>query len=170
MKKNITTFMTAILLIISWIGLLFWGRVAPTAFMPYSDVLEAMRPQFGTWQRSVNDFFQYTWAKEFLSFLGIGINMIFVGYAIYRFRDKRNELMVVLLYLAFSNLVFFLVFLLLTLYMPAGGELSFLKPLGQYRPGYEFTYKYILADVIILLIWILVQIKITILLKAPPKD
>jgi len=170
MKRNITAFMTAILLIISWICLFFWGRVVTTAFMPYSDVLEAMRPPLGTWQRSLNDFFQYTWAKEFLSFLGIGISVIFVGYAIYRFRDKRNELMVVLLYLALSNLVFFLVFLLLTLYIPAGGELSFLKPLGQFRPGYEFTYKYILADVITLLIWILAQIKITILLQVTPND
>ncbi len=160
MKRNITAFITAILLIVSWIGLLFWGRLVPTAFMPYSDVLEAMRPPSGTWQRSLNDFFQYTWAQEFVSFLGIGISIIFVGCAIYRFWDKRNELMVVLLYLTLSNLALFLVSLLLTLYMPAGGELSFLKPLGQYRPGYELTYKYILVDVLSLLIWVLIQIKI----------
>ena len=167
MKRNITAFMTAILLIMSWIGLLFWGRFVPTAFMPYSDVLETMRPPSGTWQRALNDFFQYTWVQEFVSFLGFGISMIFVGYAIYRFRNKGTELMVVLLYLALSNLALSLVFLLLTLYIPAGGELSFLKPLGQYRPGYELTYKYILADVLTLLIWISIQIKILLMGLEP---
>jgi len=160
MSKKISLTIVMFLLLFSWIALYQWGNISIGAYAPYENTPPTRRPPLGTWQRHLNDFFCRKPMNHSLSYVLIAIALGFTIYAIWKLYRHKDILWTTLLKLSLGNLALVVLSAVAVLYLPTSVEIRLLKPQGQYRPGYEFTYEYIVLDIVMCSLWVYYNFKV----------
>ena len=153
-----------LLLLGSWVvvlGLLdLWVGDGP--LVPYASaaMLSWERPPTNTWQRQLNDYFAW---PPFIARRGacLCVGLSLALFSVTWLRISKSAAAVIHLGLGFtlSNLLFVVVMLVGMSWVNLLPDLALLDPPG-YRPGYGSTYKYILAGIFWLLLWLVLQARV----------
>jgi hypothetical protein len=143
-------------LLTSWALLFFWLMLATELiFAPWDTAVT--RPEIGTWQRTLNDFFETSPGNFSLAMLGVGASIVLTLTAIKRGYSN-------LLRLAGINLLCFGV--LITVFTPVAllNNVIFPYPPVLYDPTYEGYHRSLLPGGVMLAIcagWLLWQRRLT---------
>lgn len=140
------------LLLFSWGALFGWITefVVDGTLVPYAGITPPERPPADTWQRQLNDYFDWPPFRERRpAWLSVGVSLVLFGVALRRIPRSSAAIIRLGLGFALSNLLFIVVLLVSQPLVDFLPELSFLDPPG-YRAGYGWTYKFIVADSLLL--------------------
>ena len=155
-RQGVALALGGLLLVLSWAALFGWiNEFAILSLIPYDDVWPEFRPSPETWQRQLNDFFErppWRYLPACLS-VGISVALFLVHSRTYKLPAARIRLEVGF---ALSNF-------LVTLAMVKFDFLDFLPVLPcllvyDYEVGgYGWTYRFILADTLLVGLWLALQ-------------
>ncbi len=140
---------SVLILLFTW-WILFIGVGFTTwSLAPYDSTLLEHHPPLGTWQRSMNDFFESPPGSYLPSTLVVGASVLLVVVALYRATGTSFECAKMILAFAASNILgsiaLFLVFF-------ADLPLNLTPP-----PGYGWTIKFLMPQFVLLVLLFLFQ-------------
>ena len=159
-KQSLILVVGILLLIFSWVALFFWiDRFVMLSFIPYDDVMPEARPPIGTWQRQLNDFFEKPPGRHLPAWLIVGASIAIFIVALGRAPQSPAVSIRLGLSFALSNLLLIVAMVFSTLILGSLPlELPSLNPMYDYHPGYGWTFKFILADTLLLGLWLALQV------------
>lgn len=141
---------------LTYVGLFWWLReITQWTLVPYDDIEPDLRPPKDTWQRQLNDYFEVTYQQ--VAWLFVGSSAV-----LYLIALNRSKVLVERVWLgigfAASNLMLMVTMGLCAYLLSPLPPLSFLEPTGHWVPGYGWTYKFIVGNVMLLSCWLWVQV------------
>ena len=150
----------SLLLFSSWVILFFWIReFAILSMIPYDDVMPEARPSPRTWQRQLNDFFERSPWRQVPAWLITGSSIVAFLIVLVRSSLSFSECTRFSIMLAILNFSFISAMVLISVVLASVRlTLPFLNPPYDYHPGYGWTFKFILADILLLGIWLTAQV------------
>ncbi len=155
LKSRAILTLVLLLLVFSWLALFVWlNGFAILSLIPYDDTAPEARPPADTWQRQLNDFFERPPWRNLPAWFLVGISVLLFITAVIRTSPVSRTRLGLLF--AFSNLAVVVAMALSTYILSPLPTLRFLEP-GYYRPGYGWTYRFILMDAVLLAGWLFLQ-------------
>lgn len=147
-----------LLLVLSWLVLFWWlDEFAILSLVPYDDVMPEARPSPDTWQRQLNDTFEIPPWRHVPAWLLVSVSIALFIIALGRTSKWPAVGVRLELYFALSNFLFVAVSFLSGFALVFLPNLPVLKAGEYYPPGYEWTYRFILADTVFLILWLVLQ-------------
>lgn len=146
-------------LVLSWLVLFRWlDEFAILSLVPYDDLMPEDRPPPGTWQRSLNDTFESPPWRHVPAWFLVSVSIALFIITAFGRTSKWSVGSVVRLGLGFalSNILLVAVMFLSGFAAALLPSMPSLEP-GLYPPGYGWTYKFILADLVLLAFWLVLQ-------------
>jgi len=142
---------TALALILSWIGLAWVGEVVSWSLAPYDTTpLERWPPQ-GTWQRDVSDFFQYSVGSSMLAAIFVGLSLALFLIALRKMPNSSGGWLRLMIGFALAN------FAIAASVTVSGFVMAGLPVELTPYPGYGWTVKFLVPEVFLLGLWIRLQ-------------
>lgn len=134
----------ALVLLLSWAGLLHIGDFISWSLAPYDTTPLALRPALGTWEREVNDFFEAPPGSTSVGVLIVGLSVLLFVIALRRVSRSAGARTRLMAGFAASNVlvgvgIFLSIFVAGVLPLEAAPY-----------PGYGWTCKFLVPQVLLL--------------------
>jgi hypothetical protein len=171
-KQGIALALSGLLLIFSWMAVFGFLDVFVVEFLliPYDDVPSEARPSPETWQRQLNDFFGRPPWRHLPALLGVGFSVSLFFFHIRASKPGAARLRLALILapiFALSNFLLIMASFFSTPIVYSLPSLPSLNPIHHIDPtsgapvryiqGYAHTYKFLLADTLLVALWLALQ-------------
>ena len=147
-RQGVALVLSGLLLVLSWVAVFGWiNGLAILSLIPYDDVWLEFRPSSDTWHRKLNDFIERPPMRYVPACLAVGVSVaLFLAHS-RTFKTPRARIR---LALGFTLSNFLLVYALYSHFWVQ----AFLPELPRsVYGGYGWTYRFILADTLLLGLW-----------------
>lgn len=151
LQWRVATVGAALVLLLSWAGLLWVGEIISWSLAPYDTTPLELRPVRGAWERDVSDFFQAPPGSTLVGVLIVGLSVVLCAVAMRRVSSSPGVRARLMTGFAFSNLiigsaVFLSVFVVGMLPLEAAPY-----------PGYGWTIKFLVPEMLLLVVLYVLQ-------------
>jgi len=154
-KQSLLLALLGGLLLFSLITLFWWvDEFAVLSLIPYDTIVPESRPSLDTWQRQLNGFFEGTPIRHMPAWVIVGLSLVFLIIALRRARKTFVSIARLITGFALTNILV-LILMMMSSYIVSDLpiELSLLEPRNSWPFGYGRTFKFILADTVLLTLW-----------------
>lgn len=152
-RPTLVLVLAALLLILSLFSLSWPAEIIYWGFAPYDSTLLENRPPPGTWQRDLNDFFQYSIGNQTFAAVLLGLGLVFFLLALRQMPQTAAGVTRLLVSFALTNFAL------------AAGMMAIIVVMAKLHlelepdPGYGWMVKFLIPELFLLGVWIVLQVR-----------
>ncbi|CAG0936324.1 hypothetical protein TFLX_05194 [Thermoflexales bacterium] len=152
-RPTLVLTLAVLLLILSLFSLSWSAEITYWGFAPYDSMPLEARPLPGTWQRDLNDFFEYSIGNQTFAAVLLGLGLVFPLLALRKMPNTPERWTRLLVGFALTNFAL------------TAGMMAIIVVMAKLHlelepdPGYGWMVKFLVPELFLLGLWIVLQVR-----------